>query len=100
MTLLRTRRGRSAALLAAALAVAIGVSACSSSSGGGSSSSKVAIVAYSVPKPAYDALEKAYQNTSGGKGATFSESFGPSGTQSKAVSTGQPADYVAFSLEP
>jgi sulfate transport system substrate-binding protein len=100
MTLLRTRRGRSAALLAAALAAAIGVSACSSSSGGSSSSSKIAIVAYSVPKPAYDALEKAYQNTSAGKGATFSESFGPSGTQSKAVSTGQPADYVAFSLEP
>jgi sulfate transport system substrate-binding protein len=98
MTLLRTRRGRSAALLAAALAAAIGVSACSSSSGG-SSSGKIAIVAYSVPKPAYDALEKAYQNTSAGKGASFSESFGPSGTQSKAVSSGQPADYVAFSLE-
>jgi sulfate transport system substrate-binding protein len=53
-----------------------------------------------VPKPAYDALEKAYQQTPAGKGASFSESFGPSGTQSKAVSSGQPADYVAFSLEP
>jgi sulfate/thiosulfate-binding protein len=98
MTLLRTRRGRSAALLAAALAAAIGVSACSTGSGG-SSPGRIAIVAYSVPKPAYDALEKAYQQTPAGKGASFSESFGPSGTQSKAVSSGQPADYVAFSLE-
>jgi sulfate/thiosulfate-binding protein len=102
MTLLRTRRGRAATLLTVATAAAIGVSACSSSAKSSSSggSHKTAIVAYSVPKAAYDGLETAFKKTSQGKDATFSESFGPSGTQSKAVSSGQAADYVAFSLQP
>ena len=58
------------------------------------------IVGYSVPKPAYDALEAAFVKTKAGKGVKFSESFGASGSQSKAVASGQPADFVAFSLEP
>jgi sulfate transport system substrate-binding protein len=95
----RIHRGRSVAVLAAVTAAAIGVAGCSSS-GGGSSSKKVALIAYSVPKPAYDALEKAFNKTPAGKGVKFSASYGPSGTQSKAVSSGQPADYVGFSLEP
>jgi sulfate transport system substrate-binding protein len=102
MNALRTTRGRTATALTAALAAAVTVSACSSSSSAqssGSKGSKIAIVAYSVPKAAYDALEKAFQQTPQGKGVTFSESFGPSGTQSKAVQNGQPADYVAFSLQ-
>ena len=96
-----TRSRRTApvfAAIAACTAAAIGVSACSSSGGG--AAGKVAIVAYSVPKPAYDALESAFVQTPQGKGVTFSASYGPSGTQSKAVSSGQPADYVAFSLTP
>ena len=93
------RRGRRAALLTVAVAAAIGLAACSSSSSAGGSD-KVAIVAYSVPKPAYDALEKAFVQTDTGKGVRFSESFGASGTQSKAVASGQPADYVGFSLAP
>ncbi|MCU1658812.1 MAG: sulfate transporter, periplasmic sulfate-binding protein [Pseudonocardiales bacterium] len=97
MNLLGTRRGRLATLLTVATAAAIGVSGCSSSSKGGAN--KIAIVAYSVPKPAYDALESAFKQTAPGKSASFSESYGPSGTQSKAVSSGQPADYVAFSLQ-
>jgi sulfate transport system substrate-binding protein len=100
MSVLSARRGRLAAVVTVATAAAIGVSACSSSksSGGGSGSGgKVAIVAYSVPKPAYDALEKAFQATPAGKGVTFSASYGASGTQSKAVASGQPADFVNFS---
>ena len=96
-----TRSRRSAPVFAAVAActvAAIGVSACSSSGSG--STGKVAIVAYSVPKPAYDALESAFVQTPQGKGVTFSASYGPSGMQSKAVSSGQPADYVAFSLAP
>jgi sulfate/thiosulfate-binding protein len=97
MNLMRTRRGRTAAALTLASVAAIGVSGCSA--GGSSNKAKVNIVAYSVPKAAYDALEAAFQKTSQGKGVTFSESFGPSGTQSKAVASGQPADYVGFSLQ-
>jgi sulfate/thiosulfate transport system substrate-binding protein len=97
---IRTRRSRLVATVALASAAAIGVSGCSSSASGDGGGGKIAIIAYSVPKAAYDAAEKAFVKTPAGKGVTFSESFGASGTQSKAVSSGQPADYVAFSLTP
>jgi sulfate/thiosulfate-binding protein len=93
-----TRTRRLAAVLALTSAAILGVSACSSSGGGGGK--KINIVAFSVPKPAYDALSSAFQKTSDGKGVSFSSSYGPSGTQSGKVSTGQAADYVGFSLEP
>jgi len=69
-----------------------------SSSGG--SSTQLGLVAYSTPKKAYDALTTAFAQTSAGKGVTFNQSFGASGSQSRAVATGQPADVVAFSTEP
>ncbi len=95
-TLSRTRRVTAA--VAATVAAAVGVSACSSSGSGGSKTVK--LVAYSVPKPAYDALGKAFAKTSAGKGVQIQGSYGPSGSQSKAVLAGQKADYVAFSVEP
>jgi sulfate transport system substrate-binding protein len=58
----------------------------------------VNIVAYSVPKPAYDALTGAFQKTPAGVGVTFNASYGASGTQSKNVAAGQKADYVGFSV--
>ena len=70
-----------------------------SAPGGGSGGTQLALVAYSTPKKAYDALTAAYEKTSGGKGVTFSESFGSSGAQSRAVASGQPADVVNFSTE-
>jgi sulfate transport system substrate-binding protein len=85
--------------LAATLAAAVGVSACSSS-GGSSGGGTVRLVAYSVPKPAYDALSAAFAKTKDGKGVDVKGSYGPSGAQSKAVIAGQKADYVAFSVEP
>jgi sulfate/thiosulfate transport system substrate-binding protein len=94
----RSRRARGTTLLAVAAVAGIGVAGCSS--GVASDAGKVAIVAYSVPKPAYDALAAAFNGTGAGRGVDFSESYGASGTQSKAVSSGQPADYVAFSLQP
>jgi sulfate/thiosulfate-binding protein len=99
MSILTSRR-RAAALATAALAAAVGMSACSSSGSGGGGSKSIAIVAFSVPKPAYDALASAFQKTSAGKGVKFSQSYGPSGTQSKTVAAGQKADYVGLSLEP
>ena len=65
-----------------------------------SAGGKVSIVGFSTPKLAYGALETAFQATPAGKGVSFSESYGPSGSQSKAVAAGQPADYVALSLTP
>jgi sulfate transport system substrate-binding protein len=113
------RRRKLVTMVGAVLAaVAMVASGCSSSTGvsepagapgsGGSPNSgdapnsgqKVAIVAYSVPKPAYDLLESAFQKTPEGKGVKFTASYGASGTQSTAVSSGQDADYVAFSVTP
>src|SRR5664279_524817 len=97
MTILQRSRPL-AVLLALTSAATLGLSACTSSGGGGSK--KVAIVAFSVPKLAYDAAEAAFGKTDAGKGVSFSESYGASGSQSKAVIAGQHADYVGFSLEP
>jgi sulfate/thiosulfate transport system substrate-binding protein len=82
-----------APLLAAVLVV---VTAC----GGAASGKQVSVVAYSVPKPAYDAMTAAFEKTSAGKNVSFKASYGASGDQSRAVLAGQPADYVTFSIEP
>ena len=84
----------------AALAIGRGVAACGSSSSGGSSG-PVDIVAYSTPGTVYtDGLIPAFKKTSQGAGARFSSSFGPSGDQSRAVESGQPASVVHFSSSP
>jgi sulfate/thiosulfate transport system substrate-binding protein len=92
-------RYRKVAATALAVATVAGLAACSSSGGGGGGGT-INLVAYSVPKPAYDALGAAFAKTTDGKGATVHGSYGPSGSQSKAVLAGQKADYVAFSVEP
>jgi len=97
MASLRARGLPAALLLTMATIVVAGLAACSSSKSGGKS---LHLVAYSVPKPAYDSLTAAFDKTPEGKGVGWGTSYGPSGTQSKAVANGQKADYVAFSLEP
>jgi sulfate/thiosulfate transport system substrate-binding protein len=111
----RTTRAAALALLSisvAGLAAGCGgssdVTSSSSSSGttssaastGGTGGANLNLVAYSTPKKAYDALTAAFGQTTAGKGVSFSESFGASGSQSRAVDTGQPADVVAFSTTP
>ena len=98
----------SAVGLAAALAGCGGSSDATSSSAStgnaaattGGGSTNLQLVAYSTPKKAYDALTTAFAQTSAGKGVSFGQSFGASGSQSRAVDSGQPADVVAFSTEP
>jgi sulfate/thiosulfate-binding protein len=67
---------------------------------GASKDTKLTLVAYSTPKDAYGQLISAFQKTTAGKGVSFSESYGASGEQSRAVAAGLNADIVAFSLEP
>jgi sulfate transport system substrate-binding protein len=88
---------RTVAVALSLAAAALGLAACGSSSGGGK---QVALVAYSTPQGAYEALIPAYQATTAGGGVTFSQSYGPSGEQSRAVANGLHADVVNFSLEP
>jgi sulfate/thiosulfate transport system substrate-binding protein len=79
-----------------ALGATLGIAAC-----GGGSGSTLNLVAYSTPQQVYeDKLEPAFKDTSDGKDVDFSNSFGASGDQSRAVESGQPADVVEFSLEP
>jgi sulfate transport system substrate-binding protein len=86
--------------LVAVIAIGIGVAACGSSSSS-SDSGPVDIVAYSTPETVYkDGLIPAFKKTSQGSGASFSTSFGPSGDQSRAVESGQPASVVHFSIQP
>ncbi|HET7454136.1 MAG TPA: sulfate ABC transporter substrate-binding protein [Solirubrobacterales bacterium] len=102
------RRGVTVGLLAAlTLLVAIVAAGCggsdssatgsdtgSSSSGGG----KLDVVGYSTPEAVYtEALEPAFEESSKGSGVSFSNSFGASGDQSRAVAAGQPASVVHFS---
>jgi sulfate/thiosulfate-binding protein len=68
--------------------------------GGATKDSKLTLVAYSTPKDAYAQLIPAFQKTSAGNGVSFSQSYGASGEQSRAVASGLGADIVAFSLEP
>jgi sulfate transport system substrate-binding protein len=71
-------------------------SAASADGGGG----KLSLVAYSTPKEAYAQLIPAFQKTADGKGVSFTQSYGASGDQSRAVASGLPADIVALSLAP
>lgn len=91
------RRPASAALVAAAVAILLVVTGCSSNAAAGG---KLSLVAFSVPKPAYEQLSTAFTATDKGKGVSWASSYGASGTQSQSVSNGQKADYVALSLEP
>jgi sulfate transport system substrate-binding protein len=92
----RLARPLSAAALVALVAVVL--AACGSSSGGGSK--RLALVAYSTPQGAFAKLIPAFQATPDGKGWSFSQSYGASGDQSRAVAAGLPADVVDLSLEP
>jgi len=60
----------------------------------------LALVAYSTPKEAYKQIIPAFQATPAGKGVSFTQSYGASGDQARAVTNGLPADIVELSLEP
>jgi sulfate/thiosulfate-binding protein len=65
-----------------------------SGSGGGGS---LDVVGYSTPESVFqEALEPAFDKTPEGKDVSFSNSFGASGDQSRAVAAGQPASVVHF----
>ena len=96
------------AVLALAAVVAAGCGGADDTVGGGGSatassgkgSTKLSLVAYSTPQVVYDQVIPGFRDTPAGKGVAFSESFGASGDQSRAVESGLTADVVAFSLEP
>ncbi|MEA2310981.1 MAG: sulfate/thiosulfate transport system substrate-binding protein [Solirubrobacteraceae bacterium] len=68
--------------------------------GGSGGRGSLSLVAYSTPKEAYAELIPAFNKTPAGKGVKFTQSYGASGDQSRAVAAGLPADIVALSLAP
>ena len=86
------------ALLIAVFAAGCGSSSSDSTGSDSSGGAKLDVVGYSTPESVYaETLEPAFEKTSDGKGISFSNSFGASGDQSRAVVAGQPASVVHFS---
>ena len=80
----------------AALAV---LAACSTTTGSSAApGAELSLVAFSVPKAAYDDLQKSFTDSADGKGVAWKSSYGASGDQARAVISGLKADYVGFSL--
>jgi sulfate/thiosulfate-binding protein len=77
-----------------------GVALLAGSATGATRGGSVALVAYSTPKDAYGQIISSFQKTSAGNGSSFSQSYGASGDQARAVAAGQSADIVALSLDP
>src|ERR1700729_622374 len=67
-------------------------------SGGSSGGAKLSVVGYSTPESVYvETLQPAFEKTPQGEGVSFSDSFGASGDQGRAVAAGPPASVVHFS---
>lgn len=104
MMVFKTAR-RATALAAAGLVASLALAACASTeastgaNGGDGKPVTLSLVAYSTPQAAYEKIIAAFQQTPAGKNVKFTQSYGASGDQSRAVASGLPADYVAFSLE-
>src|SRR5438552_11731005 len=90
-------RRRTVLAVLSLLAAVLSVSACGSSS---SSGKHLTLVAYSTPQQVFEKLIPSFQAAPEGKGVGFSQSYGGSGAQSRAVTNGLHADVVNFSLAP
>jgi sulfate transport system substrate-binding protein len=92
--------GASSALLA--LVAGLAIAGCGGggdeTASGSGTGGKIDVVGYSTPESVYqESLEPAFEKTPAGSGVSFSNSFGASGDQSRAVVAGQPASIVHFS---
>ena len=103
MTRKNPARWFGAAVLSASLLLATAACSDPASSGGGGGNSDggtVNIVGFSVMKTANKQVIADFQKTDAGKGVTFTQSYGASGDQARAVIAGLKADEAHLSLEP
>ncbi len=68
---------------------------CASAAQARQAGTTINLVAYSTPKAVMGTLISRFQHQPAGQGVSFSQSYGPSGSQAKAIAAGQPAD-IAF----
>ena len=64
------------------------------------SGTNLTLVGYSTPREAYAKLISGFQATPDGSGVSFTQSYGASGDQARAVAAGLKADIVNLSLAP
>src|SRR5215208_3382996 len=81
-------------LLAALALVAAGVAT------GAARDTRIDLVAYSTPRDAFAKIIPAFQETKAGADTSFSQSYGASGEQARAVVAGLNADVIDLSLQP
>lgn len=81
-------------LLLLALILPVGL-ICAGAAQARHSGTTINLVAFSTPKPVMQKLITRFQYNPGGKGVSFSQSYGPSGSQARAIAAGLPAD-IAF----
>jgi sulfate transport system substrate-binding protein len=81
-------------LLLAALILPVAF-ACASAAQARQAGTTLNLVAYSTPKPVMQNLISRFGHTAAGKGVSFTQSYGPSGAQARAIVAGQPAS-IAF----
>ena len=93
-------------ILAAAFAVGLAATSLAATALAGpsaparSSDAELSLVAYSTPREAYAKLIPLFQKTPAGQDVNFTQSYGSSGEQTRAVKAGLKADIVALSLAP
>jgi sulfate/thiosulfate-binding protein len=85
---------RTLVLLGATVAAAL---AAATTATARTSDTTLRLVAYSVPRDALGAVIKAWQQTPDGKDVDFTQSYGASGDQARAVAAGLKADIVQLS---
>ena len=62
-----------------------------------SADTRLGLVGYAVPREALGEIIKDWQKTPDGSGVSFTQSYGASGDQARAVANGLPADIVQLS---
>jgi sulfate/thiosulfate transport system substrate-binding protein len=65
--------------------------------GASAKDARLSVVAYSTPKSVYAKIIQAWQHAPQGEGVSFTQSYGASGDQAKAVAAGLPANIVFLS---
>ena len=84
-------------LIVIALVLAVVGSTFAATASARSSDTRLSLVGYAVPREALGAVIKAWQQTPDGKDVSFSQSYGASGDQARAVAAGLRADIVQLS---
>ena len=80
--------------------VLVAAASLAAAAGARSNGASLNLVAYSTPREAYGKIIPLFQKTPAGQGVSFTQSYGASGDQSRAVLNGLKADIVALSLAP